>query len=69
MKTDAENTHLVNIGTMIQDMENKMLGREYTSVWAIYSYWLELISFLLCFLLRSRLCCLTGSMPVPLLRK
>jgi hypothetical protein len=28
MPTDAENTHLVNIGTLIQDMENKMLGRE-----------------------------------------
>jgi len=27
MNTDAENTHLVNIGTMIQDMENKMLGQ------------------------------------------
>ena len=24
---DAENTHLVNIGTMVQTMENKMLGR------------------------------------------
>lgn len=32
MNTDAENTHLVNIGTMIQDMENKMLGRESSCV-------------------------------------
>ena len=27
MKNDAENTHLVNIGTMVQDMENKMLSQ------------------------------------------
>lgn len=27
LKNDAENTHLVNIGTMVQDMENKMLSQ------------------------------------------
>lgn len=27
MKLDAQNTHLVNVGTMVQDMENRMLSQ------------------------------------------